>query len=337
MPSAEDLISRPGSVSVPQSYTVPANGAIIPLVITATMDGSSATGSFLAVVEIVAQTGVVVAYCRTPSAIAAGASAAVSWFPGGDVEEDTSSTVPGGTISDIASPGGTLTVTAPSGPTTSLDLAASGVSAGTYGDATHVSEITVDADGRVTSATSVPISGSGGAGGLIVLYDSGYLGADTASIDTGAAGIASGHFCLRVIAYLRSTAAATNDNVNLTLNNDSSALYNLSRIQANNAAIANANAGLATAIAVGIVPGASATAGLFGSLDLTMPAYDATTNFKSGHSIGEDVTSTVTTSLLSIYGFAYQSTAAISRLKLAPSTGGASFKAGSRMIVYGTQ
>jgi len=37
----------------------------------------------------------------------------------------------------------------------------SGVSAGTYGDATHVSQVTVDEFGHVTSATEVPISGSG--------------------------------------------------------------------------------------------------------------------------------------------------------------------------------
>lgn len=40
-------------------------------------------------------------------------------------------------------------------------LAASGVTAGTYGDATHVAQITVDAKGRVTAASDVAISGGG--------------------------------------------------------------------------------------------------------------------------------------------------------------------------------
>jgi hypothetical protein len=41
-------------------------------------------------------------------------------------------------------------------------LAPSGVTAGTYGDATHSPALTIDAKGRVTSATNIVISGSGG-------------------------------------------------------------------------------------------------------------------------------------------------------------------------------
>src|SRR6202034_3457268 len=59
-------------------------------------------------------------------------------------------------VTAVASPGGTITVTNPTGPTVSLDLPASGVVAGSYTSA----NITVNAEGIVTAAAN----GSGGSG-----------------------------------------------------------------------------------------------------------------------------------------------------------------------------
>lgn len=45
-----------------------------------------------------------------------------------------------------------------------IDLANTAVVPGTYGDATHVGQFTVDQQGRITGATNVPVSGGGGGG-----------------------------------------------------------------------------------------------------------------------------------------------------------------------------
>lgn len=46
-----------------------------------------------------------------------------------------------------------------------LNLADTAVAPATYGDATHVPQIVIDAQGRITSASNVAISGGGGGGG----------------------------------------------------------------------------------------------------------------------------------------------------------------------------
>lgn len=58
-----------------------------------------------------------------------------------------------------------------------IDLEPSGVTAGTYGDSTNVAQITVDAQGRVTSATEVAIGASGGSWTLADSWDFGVSGA----------------------------------------------------------------------------------------------------------------------------------------------------------------
>jgi hypothetical protein len=78
----------------------------------------------------------------------------------GQIQYNNSSAFGGFTMS------GDVTVNTGTGAAT---LAASGVTAATYGDSTHVAQIAVDAKGRVTSASNVAVSGGGGGGALVLL------------------------------------------------------------------------------------------------------------------------------------------------------------------------
>ena len=242
-----------------------------------------------------------------------------------------------GTISDITSTGASITVGAPTGPTTNVDVANSGVSAATYGDSTHVAQFHVGADGRVTSASSVAISGSGGAGGLIVLFDSGYLGSDAASIDTGANGIAGGHFCLIVFGYLRSSTAVNNDNVGITFNNDTAAHYGFERQTASGASVSSSGTANQSDGLVGVMPGANAAANYFGVVQATIVAYDNTTNFKTVHAHSATLDVGGTNQVVTDWATVWNQAAAISRIRIRSSGGAGNLKAGSRVVIYGVQ
>lgn len=252
--------------AAPKAYTLAESQELLVKAFRAAVDGSGSTASFLPTLQLIAPSGAVMWESAPTTPVAAGGSADVSWFPGGDLE--------------------------------------------TTGSAS-------------------------GSGGLTVLYDSGYLGANQASIDTGAGGIASGHFSLLIVAYLRSTAAVSSDNVLAVFNNDASAVYNASRIQSGGGAVAGLAQSLATSALIGNCPAASDTAKVFGALRGIMPAYDGTTNFKSGVFESGSATDVAGNQNNTATGISYESATAISQIKLVPGTGGASFLAGSRLVVYG--
>lgn len=76
-----------------------------------------------------------------------------------------------GTISRITAAGGTLTVTNPTGPTANVDMPTTGVTPGAYGDGSHVPQVTVDAEGRVTALTTTGVTGGTGTIGYEIGYD----------------------------------------------------------------------------------------------------------------------------------------------------------------------
>jgi len=85
----------------------------------------------------------------------------------------------GGTVTSITATTPIVVTPNPITATGVISHAASGVAAGTYGDSTHVAQVVVEADGHVTSASSVAISGLPFAGATW-LFGDGSDGAFTA-------------------------------------------------------------------------------------------------------------------------------------------------------------
>lgn len=84
------IIWRDGPVAVPLNYQVPQGGELLPLTVEATVDGTSATQAFYAVLQVLDPSGKSIGKYRSDP-IAAGGSADCTWFPGAELaEEDTS-------------------------------------------------------------------------------------------------------------------------------------------------------------------------------------------------------------------------------------------------------
>lgn len=106
---ADIALLAPGISETPEGYTVPGAQEIILKAITATFDGAAAAGSFVPTLQILAPNGAVLAACPTSTAVVAGESADVSWFPRGSVSAGSG---PGGGIQfDTDNEGGWLEIT----------------------------------------------------------------------------------------------------------------------------------------------------------------------------------------------------------------------------------
>jgi hypothetical protein len=167
--------------------------------------------------------------------------------------------------------------------------------------------------------------------GALKVFDS-TLGADTASIDTGAGGIPAGYSAIEIMLMLRTDEAAAISNANLRLNNDSGANYDTEDDSANGSTAAAAHsAGLTSILA--IVHGAGGSASYPGMASVVIPAYDQTTFFKTGLLTETAHDATLGNNWTVVKGFTWKSTSAITRVAVS-AAGTAKLKAGSRMLIY---
>jgi hypothetical protein len=186
-----------------------------------------------------------------------------------------------------------------------------------------------------------PIERSGGGGGaasagLVLLFDQ-TLGADAASIDTGAGGVAGGHKDLIVYFLARTSDAANNVNLNMRLNNDSGANYAWSFVRNDGANSANANSATgATAAIIGQVLGNTAPASTAGQGTQFVIAYDASTFQKAGNGSSAPVANAAGNTQTWSNSWAWSNTAAITQVAIFSASGG-NLRAGSVLRIYGTR
>jgi hypothetical protein len=177
-------------------------------------------------------------------------------------------------------------------------------------------------------------TGSGGSGAFVQLFDT-TLAAASATIDTGANGVAGTANHLLIVLYLRSNASSTNDNVGLRFNNDSSAIYYQGEVNSGNGSSPGASQQIGgTSMHLVVVCAANAPANAFSPFTISVPQYAGTVGSKSANMSGGFQTGhgSGATQGSQQVGW-WDSTAAITRIQIVASSG--QFVAGSRMTIYG--
>lgn len=183
--------------------------------------------------------------------------------------------------------------------------------------------------------------GAAGVGGTSLIYRFTVSGSVKASIDTGVDVAQAGSSdwsngdLLEVYLYARTDEATTGSDVNLTFNNDTAAHYSRQRIQdVGNGTSFTGAAGVGLSNVPFTMTGASATASYFGTLRLTCPDFGGTVGFKEGDYTVSNMDSVVGNTRVGIGSFNFQSTAAITRLKVIPNTGAVNFAIGTQLLIY---
>lgn len=203
-----------------------------------------------------------------------------------------------------------------------LSLADTAVTPGTYGDATNSPQITIDQQGRITSASDVPITGGGG-GYIVTVSLNGVASHDFTSLP--------GSFStLRLILTGGTTAAVLQANPNITVNGLTTGIYSTQRDYAFGGTISvdeeNSATGLKNLLCG--IPGTTAPANSSGFIDLEIYDYVGSL-FKVGSFRGRQARSTTTQQMYYMSGnFAIADVGAITSIKI-ENDGAVNFSNGS--------
>lgn len=209
-----------------------------------------------------------------------------------------------------------------------------GVTPGTYGDATNVGQFTVDAKGRITFADDVAISGGGGGGGTLELIAEVVTSGSAADVDFTS--IATTWRDLEVHVSGRGNAGGvTNVGLQMQFNGDTGGNYDYAFAE-NNGAGGTAFGGAAaqTSLFVGRLTAATAPANVAAHIQTRIGDYKGTTFEKANlsHSAHKLINSATGTNQLTSGG-AWRSTAAINRVRVFPAS--STFVDGTVVSLYG--
>jgi hypothetical protein len=176
-------------------------------------------------------------------------------------------------------------------------------------------------------------------GGFVTLYDSGYLAAAAAAIDSGAGGFSISLNHLKALLIARGDTAAVATTIQLQFNGDTGANYDQGGMYhgASFSPVMTAD-DVAASTSLGgscYIPGANANTAKAGLAQLDVPFYSNSTFHKIGLLNGGEIEDTAATNnnLQSWNTIQWRSIAAITRVKVTLAAG--NFAAGSRLIVYG--
>jgi hypothetical protein len=140
--------------------------------------------------------------------------------------------------------------------------------------------------------------------------------------------------CLLATVYARSSQASTNVELWVRFNGDAGGNYLWQDISAQGTASAVTQGAAANQVRAGFMPGASATANLFGAASLMIPGYARTVGYKAMTSLSAEAHAFTAGSFIhSSVGAHWLNTAAINSMTISPSAG--SLVAGTVFTLYG--